>query len=76
MAFLRKRGYHVSSTKADILRGLAAAGCAFAEALLRYSPSSALSGPPIIIFASVPQQPQNRNLCAVQIHADLDNFAI
>jgi len=39
-------------------------------------PSSALSGPPIIIFASVPQQPQNRNLCAVQIHADLDNFAI
>lgn len=36
MAFLRKRGYHVSSTKADILRGLAAAGCAFAEALLRY----------------------------------------
>ena len=36
MAFLRKRGYPVSSTKAEILRGLAAAGCAFAEALLCY----------------------------------------
>jgi DNA polymerase I-like protein with 3'-5' exonuclease and polymerase domains len=36
MAFLRKRGYSVSSTKAEVLRGLAAAGCAFAEALLRY----------------------------------------
>ena len=36
MAYLRKRGYAVNSTKAEILRGLAAAGCAFAEALLRY----------------------------------------
>lgn len=36
MAFLRRRGYPVSSTKAEILKGLAAAGCAFAEALLRY----------------------------------------
>jgi DNA polymerase-1 len=36
MAFLRRRGYPVSCTKAEILKGLAAAGCAFAEALLRY----------------------------------------
>ena len=36
MAFLRKRGYGVVSTKAEVLRGLAAAGCAFAEAVLRY----------------------------------------
>jgi len=36
MAFLRRRGYPVSSTKGEILKGLAAAGCAFAEALLRY----------------------------------------
>lgn len=32
MAFLKKRGYEAGSTKAEILRGLAAAGCAFAEA--------------------------------------------
>ena len=36
MAFLRSRGYGVTSTKAEVLRGLAAAGCAFAEAVLRY----------------------------------------
>jgi len=36
MAFLKSRGYGVISTKAEILRGLAAAGCAFAEAVLRY----------------------------------------
>jgi len=36
MAYLRRRGYPVSSTKAEILKGLAAAGCAFAEALQRY----------------------------------------
>jgi DNA polymerase I len=36
MAFLKKRGYGVASTKAEVLRGLAAAGCAFAEAVLRY----------------------------------------
>ena len=36
MAFLKRRGYPVSSTKAEVMRGLAAAGCAFAEALLRY----------------------------------------
>lgn len=36
MSFLKKRGYAVTSTRAEILRGLAAAGCAFAEALLRY----------------------------------------
>jgi DNA polymerase-1 len=36
MAFLKKRGYAVVSTKAEVLRGLAAAGCAFAEAVLRY----------------------------------------
>jgi len=36
MAFLKRRGYAVSSTKAEIMRGLAAAGCAFAEALLCY----------------------------------------
>jgi DNA polymerase-1 len=36
MAFLKRRGYAVSSTKAEIMRGLAAAGCAFAETLLRY----------------------------------------
>ncbi|MCX6674443.1 MAG: DNA polymerase [Methanothrix sp.] len=36
MAFLKSRGYGVTSTKAEVLRGLAAAGCAFAEAVLRY----------------------------------------
>ncbi len=36
MAFLKKRGYSVISTRAEVLRGLAAAGCAFAEAVLRY----------------------------------------
>ena len=36
MAFLKKRGFCVTSTRAQVLRGLAAAGCAFAEALLRY----------------------------------------
>ena len=36
MAFLRKRGYSVASTRAEVMRGLAAAGCAFAEALVRY----------------------------------------
>ncbi len=36
MAFLKKRGYFVISTRAEVLRGLAAAGCAFAEAVLRY----------------------------------------
>jgi DNA polymerase I-like protein with 3'-5' exonuclease and polymerase domains len=36
IAFLKRRGYAVSSTKAEIMRGLAAAGCAFAEALLCY----------------------------------------
>jgi DNA polymerase I-like protein with 3'-5' exonuclease and polymerase domains len=35
-AFLRSRGCGVTSTKAEVLRGLAAAGCAFAEAVLRY----------------------------------------
>ncbi len=36
MAFLKKRGFAVTNTKAEVLKGLAAAGCAFAEALLRY----------------------------------------
>ncbi|OPY47287.1 MAG: DNA polymerase I [Methanosaeta sp. PtaU1.Bin016] len=36
MAFLRRRGFAVTSTKAEVLRGLAAAGCGFAEAVLRY----------------------------------------
>lgn len=36
LAFLRKRGFCVACTKAEVMRGLAAAGCAFAEALLRY----------------------------------------
>jgi DNA polymerase I-like protein with 3'-5' exonuclease and polymerase domains len=36
MAFLKTRGYAVTSTRAEVLRGLAAAGCAFAEAVLRY----------------------------------------
>ena len=36
LAFLKSRGYGVISTKAEVLRGLAAAGCAFAEAVLRY----------------------------------------
>jgi DNA polymerase-1 len=36
MAFLKKRGFCVTSTRAEVLRGLAAAGCGFAEALLRY----------------------------------------
>jgi hypothetical protein len=36
MSFLRRRGYAVTNTKAEVLRGLAAAGCAFAEAVMRY----------------------------------------
>lgn len=36
MAFLKRRGYAVNSTRAEVMRGLAAAGCAFAEALLSY----------------------------------------
>jgi len=36
MAFLKSRGYGVANTRAEVLRGLAAAGCAFAEAVLRY----------------------------------------
>ncbi|MDD2755695.1 MAG: hypothetical protein PHS80_09230, partial [Methanothrix sp.] len=36
LAFLRKRGFSVACTKAEVMKGLAAAGCAFAEALLRY----------------------------------------
>lgn len=40
MAYLNKRGYAVASTKAEILRGLAAAGCAFAEAILNYRHAS------------------------------------
>jgi DNA polymerase I-like protein with 3'-5' exonuclease and polymerase domains len=36
MAYLRRRGYAVNSTKAEVLKGLAATGCAFAEALLHY----------------------------------------
>lgn len=36
MAFLKRRGYAAASTGAEVLRGLAAAGCAFAEAVLRY----------------------------------------
>ena len=36
ISFLRSRGYGVISSKAEVLRGLAAAGCAFAEAILRY----------------------------------------
>jgi DNA polymerase-1 len=36
LAFLKSRGYGVINTKAEVLRGLAAAGCAFAEAVLRY----------------------------------------
>ncbi|MHB8118761.1 MAG: DNA polymerase [Methanothrix sp.] len=36
LAFLKSRGYGVTNTKAEVLRGLAAAGCAFAEAVLRY----------------------------------------
>ena len=36
MAFLRKRGYALASTRAEVMKGLAAAGCAFAEALVRY----------------------------------------
>lgn len=36
LAFLAKRGYRPASTKAEVLRSLAAAGCAFAEALMRY----------------------------------------
>jgi len=36
MAFLKKRGFSVACTKAEVLRGLAAAGCAFAEALVCY----------------------------------------
>jgi DNA polymerase-1 len=40
MAYLNKRGYAVASTKAEVLRGLAAAGCAFAEAILNYRHAS------------------------------------
>ena len=40
MAYLTKRGYNVASTKADVLRGLAAAGCGFAEAILNYRHAS------------------------------------
>lgn len=36
MAFLAKRGYKPASTKAEVLKSLAAAGCSFAEALMRY----------------------------------------
>ena len=36
LAFLRKRGYPVVNTRAEVMKGLAAAGCAFAEALVRY----------------------------------------
>ncbi|MDD4650800.1 MAG: DNA polymerase [Methanothrix sp.] len=36
LAFLRRRGFGVACTKAEVMRGLAAAGCALAEALLRY----------------------------------------
>ena len=36
MSFLKKRGFSVACTKAEVLRGLAAAGCAFAEALVCY----------------------------------------
>lgn len=36
MAFLAKRGYRPASTKAEVLKSLAAAGCSFAEALMRY----------------------------------------
>lgn len=40
MAYLNKRGYAVSCTRAEVLRSLAAAGCGFAEALLRYRQAS------------------------------------
>ena len=36
MAFLKKRGFSVANTKAEVLKGLAAAGCSFAERVLRY----------------------------------------
>jgi len=36
LAFLAKRSYRPASTKAEVLKSLAAAGCAFAEALMRY----------------------------------------
>jgi DNA polymerase I len=36
MTVLKKRGFAVANTKAEVLKGLAAAGCAFAEELLRY----------------------------------------
>jgi len=36
MAYLRRRGYAVASTKAEVMKALAAAGCAFAEALVCY----------------------------------------
>jgi DNA polymerase-1 len=36
LAFLRQRGYPVANSKAEVMKGLAAAGCAFAEALVRY----------------------------------------
>jgi DNA polymerase-1 len=36
LAFLRKRGYPVVNTRAEVMKGLAAAGCTFAEALIRY----------------------------------------
>lgn len=40
MAFLKRRGYAVACTRAEVLRGLAAAGCAFAEAVMRYRHAS------------------------------------
>jgi len=36
MAFLEKRGYRPANTNAEVLKSLAAAGCSFAEALMRY----------------------------------------
>jgi DNA polymerase-1 len=36
LAYLRKRSYPVVNTRAEVMKGLAAAGCAFAEALVRY----------------------------------------
>jgi len=40
MAFLNRRGYAVACTRAEVLKGLAAAGCAFAEAVMRYRHAS------------------------------------
>ncbi len=42
LAYLRKRGFSVACTKAEVMKGLAAAGCAFAEALVRYRHDSYL----------------------------------